>query len=57
VRRKGVTLVPLALYFNERGIAKLSLGVATGKKKHDKRATDKERDWQRQRGRLLRDKG
>ncbi|MBZ0325214.1 MAG: SsrA-binding protein SmpB [Alphaproteobacteria bacterium] len=57
VRRKGVTLVPLAIYFNERGIAKVSLGVAAGKKKHDKRATEKERDWQRQRGRLLRDKG
>ncbi|MHA1113305.1 MAG: SsrA-binding protein SmpB [Alphaproteobacteria bacterium] len=57
VRRKGVALVPLSIYFNDRGMAKVSLGVATGKKKHDKRATEKDRDWQRQRGRILRDKG
>jgi len=57
IRRKGMTLVPLSLYFNERGIAKLELGLASGKKKSDKRATEKERDWQRQKGRLIREKG
>ncbi len=57
VQRQGVTLVPLSLYFNERGIAKLELGVAHGKRKVDKRATEKERDWQRQKARLMRDKG
>lgn len=57
IRRKGMTLIPLSLYFNERGIAKLELGLATGKKKSDKRETEKERDWQREKGRLMRDKG
>ena len=57
VARQGVTLVPLAIYFNERGIAKVDLGIATGKRKYDKRQTEKNRDWQRQKGRLLRDKG
>ncbi len=57
VQRRGVTLVPLALYFNERGIAKLRLGLARGKRKADKRATEKARDWQRQKQRLLRDRG
>jgi SsrA-binding protein len=57
IRRKGMTLVPLSLYFNERGIAKLDLGLASGKKKADKRSTEKERDWQREKGRLMRDKG
>lgn len=57
IRRKGMTLVPLSLYFNERGIAKVELGLASGKKKSDKRATEKERDWQREKGRLMRDKG
>lgn len=57
IRRKGMTLIPLSLYFNERGIAKLALGLATGKKKSDKRETEKERDWQREKGRLMRDKG
>ncbi|MEO1693762.1 MAG: SsrA-binding protein SmpB [Pseudomonadota bacterium] len=55
--RKGMTIVPLALYFNDRGLAKLKLAVAQGKKLHDKRATDKKRDWQREKARLLRDKG
>jgi SsrA-binding protein len=54
VRREGMTLVPLSLYFNARGIAKLSLGLARGKRKEDKRETMKERDWQRQKARLLR---
>lgn len=57
VARDGMTMVPLELYFNERGIAKLKLAVAQGKKLHDKRATDRKRDWQREKARLLRDKG
>lgn len=57
VERKGFTLVPLKLYFNERGIAKLELGVGQGKKLHDKRDTTKDRDWSRQKQRLLRDRG
>jgi SsrA-binding protein len=57
VERKGYTLAPLRLYFNERGIAKLEIGVALGKKAQDKRDTVKERDWARQKRRLLRDRG
>jgi len=57
VAREGMTLVPLALYFNPRGMAKVELGLAKGKKLWDKRATAKERDWQRQKGRLMREKG
>jgi SsrA-binding protein len=57
VAREGMTLVPLALYFNPRGIAKVELGLAKGKKKWDKRETEKARDWQREKGRLLRSKG
>jgi SsrA-binding protein len=57
IRRKGMTLIPLSLYFNERGMAKVELGLASGKKKSDKRETEKERDWQREKGRLIRDKG
>jgi SsrA-binding protein len=57
VQRQGVTLVPLSLYFNPRGIAKLSLGLAKGKRKVDKRETQKERDWRRDKARLLRAKG
>jgi SsrA-binding protein len=57
VRREGYTLVPLSLYFNERGIAKVQLGLAHGKRKVDKRETEKRRDWQRQKARLMRDKG
>ncbi len=56
-QRQGMTLVPLSLYFNLRGLAKVELGVARGKKLHDKRASVKERDWQREKQRLLRDKG
>ena len=54
VKREGVTLVPLSIYFNERGCAKLELGLAKGKRKADKRATEKARDWQRQKGRVMR---
>lgn len=57
VAREGMTIVPLALYFNPRGIAKVELGLAKGKKKWDKRETEKTRDWQREKGRLLRAKG
>lgn len=57
VERKGYTLTPLKLYFNERGVAKLELGLAQGKKLHDKRDTVKDRDWSRQQQRLLRDRG
>ncbi len=57
VQREGVTLVPLKLYFNDRGIAKLELGIAVGKRKYDKRQTEKQRDWDRQKQRLMRDKG
>jgi SsrA-binding protein len=57
IKREGVTIVPLSIYFNARGLAKVELGLATGKKQHDKRATAKARDWQREKSRLLRDKG
>ena len=57
LRRGGVTLVPLTLYFNARGIAKLSLAMASGKRQYDKRAAEKERDWKRQKERLVRDRG
>ena len=57
VKREGVTLVPLSIYFNERGTAKLELGLAKGKKKGDKRETEKARDWQRDKARLMREKG
>lgn len=56
-QRKGMTLVPLVLYFNHRGIAKLKLGIAKGKKNVDKRATEAKRDWDRQKQRLLRHSG
>ncbi len=57
VQRGGYTLVPLSIYFNERGIAKISLALARGKRKADKRQSDKKRDWSRQKARLLRDRG
>lgn len=56
VKQKGITLVPLKIYFNERGIAKLLLGLAKGKKLHDKRQADKDRDWKRQQARIMREK-
>ena len=55
--REGMTLVPLRLYFNDRGKAKLQLGVAKGKKLADKRATEAKRDWERQKARLMRERG
>jgi SsrA-binding protein len=57
VQREGVTLVPLAIYFNPRGIAKVELGLARGKKQYDKRETVKQRDWNKAKQRLLRDRG
>jgi SsrA-binding protein len=57
IGREGMTLVPLKLYFNEKGRAKLLLGIAKGKKMQDKRATEAKRDWNRQKARLLREKG
>lgn len=57
IQRDGLTLVPLKLYFNDRGIAKLQLALGRGKKVHDKRQTQKERDWNRQKSRLLRERG
>ena len=56
-QRKGMTLVPLVLYFNHRGIAKIKIGVAKGKKVADKRETSAKRDWQRQKQRLLKEHG
>ena len=56
-QREGMTLIPLRLYFNAKGVAKLELGVARGKKMQDKRQTEKKRDWQREQARLLRRKG
>ena len=55
VERAGRTIVPLKLYFNERGLAKLLIGLATGKKSHDKRETSAKRDWQRQKARLMKE--
>lgn len=57
VERQGMTLVPLELYFNERGRAKLKLALAQGKKVHDRREAVAKRDWQRQKARLMREKG
>ena len=57
VERKGMTLIPLSIYFNSRGRAKVELALAKGKQTHDKRQTIKDRDWQRDKARLLRDRG
>ncbi|MCL3881521.1 SsrA-binding protein SmpB [Marivita sp. GX14005] len=56
-QRKGMTLVPLVLYFNHKGIAKMKIGIAKGKKHHDKRETSAKRDWSRQKQRLLKNAG
>ena len=55
--RQGVTIVPMSIYFNDRGIAKVMLGLARGKRQVDKRQTSKERDWKRQKARLMRESG
>jgi SsrA-binding protein len=57
VDREGMTLVPLKILFNAKGRAKVELGLAKGKKLHDKRDTEKQRDWAREKGRLMRQKG
>lgn len=57
VNREGMTIVPLSVYFNSRGIAKVELGVAKGKRKYEKRASIQEREWKRNQNRLLRGKG
>jgi SsrA-binding protein len=57
VEREGMTLIPLKLYFNEQGRAKIELALAKGKKLHDKRETEKKRDWNREKGRLMRARG
>lgn len=57
VRRGGMTIIPLKIYFNARGIAKLELALGKGKKLYDKRADVKTRDWQRSQARLLRNRG
>src|SRR5271165_2482183 len=57
VERDGMTIVPLKLYFNDKGRAKVELAVARGKKLHDKRETERKRSWERERGRLMRVKG
>ena len=57
VAREGMTLVPLCVYFNARGRAKVELALAKGRKDHDKRAAIKEREWKKEAGRLLRDRG
>src|ERR1700731_1731056 len=56
IQREGMTLVPLRLYFNPKGVAKVELGIARGRKMHDKRQAEKARDWQRDKARLLRAK-
>ena len=57
IRREGVTIVPLSIYFNERGRAKVELGLAHGRKKGDRRQAEKDRDWQRDKARLMRARG
>jgi SsrA-binding protein len=57
IEREGMTLVPLKLYFNPKGRAKIEIALARGKKLHDKRETEKKRSWERERGRLMRDRG
>ena len=57
IQREGLTIVPLKVYFNDRGRAKAEIALARGKKLHDKRETEKQRSWDRERSRLLREKG
>ncbi len=57
VQKDGLTIIPLKLYFNPRGIAKVEIALCRGKKNHDKRQTSKDRDWKRQQSRLMREKG
>jgi SsrA-binding protein len=57
ITRQGMTLVPLMVYFNDRGRAKVEIALGKGKKLHDKRETEKARDWKREAGRIMRDRG
>lgn len=57
INREGYTIIPLRIFFNGRGLAKLDIALAKGKKKHDKRQTEKDRDWNRDKQRILRDRG
>ena len=57
IQRQGMTLVPLKIYFNETGRVKIELGLAQGKKNLDKRQTEKDRSWQRDKARLMRERG
>ncbi len=57
VNREGYTIVPLRIFFNNRGLAKVEIALAKGKKVHDKRETEKKRDWARDKARLMREKG
>jgi SsrA-binding protein len=57
IQQQGLTLIALDIHFNARGLAKLNLAICKGKKLHDKRETIRQREWGRQKGRLLRDKG
>jgi SsrA-binding protein len=57
VQREGMTVVPLKVYFNDKGRAKVEVALARGKKLHDKRQSERKRDWQREQGRLMREKG
>jgi SsrA-binding protein len=56
VKREGITVVPLSIYFNQRGRAKIELGIARGKRKADKREAEKQRDWQRDKARIMRER-
>lgn len=57
IQREGMTLIPLKVYFNDKGRAKVELGLGKGKKLHDKRETEKKRDWEREKGRIMRARG
>jgi SsrA-binding protein len=57
IEREGMTIVPLKLYFNDKGRAKIEIALARGKKLHDKRETEKQRDWGREKARLMKDRG
>jgi len=57
VEREGMTIVPLRIYFNDKGRAKIAIALGRGKKLHDKRETEKARDWNRDKSRLMREKG
>lgn len=57
IQREGMTAVPLSIYFTDRGIAKVELGLAKGRRKYEKRELEKQRDWQRQKARVMRERG